>query len=409
MRIGEFAEKHGVTIDTVRHYMDEQLLMPEKSGGQYEFGDACCKDLEEILWLKKAGFTLAEIKKALSIERLGKLSSSYDRQCYIKLLQGKKGDLAEEIVEREESIKKIEGRMAEFKTDMGTGSNKIGVPLEFASLLACPQCGKSMVINGAIINSMIIDGQITCRCGFALSIVNGIITNAPEEVKSKAYYFSDADSYEEYIAKTSIKFINYVHRSVEWIIAKLRLDLVKQPTILELGTGWGSLLKHAYGMFTEDVLYIATDNDIEALTLTKWILEKEASRTKFVFIHGNIEDIPLKKETVDLVLDFWGTSCHNFKKPGYLINYIKDRLKPGGRWLAGHLYFKEDSSSLKRLAKECRLYLYLDNIIGSYQNNGFTLLDSKDMGYIDEGGEYEPFLVKGDKAFEWVYYGIKYK
>ena len=31
------------------------------------------------------------------------------------------------------------------------------------------------------------------------------------------------------------------------------------------------------------------------------------------------------------------------------------------------------------------------------------------MGYIDEGGEYEPFLVKGDKAFEWVYYGIKYK
>lgn len=49
MKIGKFAEKNKLSIDTLRHYMDIGLLFPEKMGGHYFFDESCQKDLDMIL------------------------------------------------------------------------------------------------------------------------------------------------------------------------------------------------------------------------------------------------------------------------------------------------------------------------------------------------------------------------
>jgi len=37
MRIGKFSNINNISIDTIRHYMDLRLIIPENIGGQYFF------------------------------------------------------------------------------------------------------------------------------------------------------------------------------------------------------------------------------------------------------------------------------------------------------------------------------------------------------------------------------------
>ncbi len=95
MRIGEFAQKHSLTIDAIRHYMDLELLLPDKKGGHYFFGEKEEIDIEKILELKKLRFSLAEIQRILVYTRVSQLIS-YEDKIYIKnLLHSKLNELKE--------------------------------------------------------------------------------------------------------------------------------------------------------------------------------------------------------------------------------------------------------------------------------------------------------------------------
>ena len=65
-KIGEFAKLTNIPVKTLRYYDEINLLKPEEidlfSGYRY-YGDKQKEDLEIILVLKEAGFSLEEIKK----------------------------------------------------------------------------------------------------------------------------------------------------------------------------------------------------------------------------------------------------------------------------------------------------------------------------------------------------------
>ncbi len=90
--------------------MDMEIILPEKKGGVYDFGDPCQKSLDEILYLKDMGFSLIEIKAIMTYGLLGKLTP-YEQDEYYKMLfmekhqhiqeemdnlQEKKGEVREE-------------------------------------------------------------------------------------------------------------------------------------------------------------------------------------------------------------------------------------------------------------------------------------------------------------------------
>ncbi|MBK0151610.1 MerR family transcriptional regulator, partial [Bacillus sp. S74] len=52
MKISKFAEVNNVSVDTIRHYMDLGLVIPEKKGSHYFFDEYCQKDIELILEYK---------------------------------------------------------------------------------------------------------------------------------------------------------------------------------------------------------------------------------------------------------------------------------------------------------------------------------------------------------------------
>ncbi|MDK2807355.1 MAG: hypothetical protein PWP24_84 [Clostridiales bacterium] len=94
MRIGSFVKKNHTTIDTIRHYIELGLLLPEKSGAVYDFDERCQDDLEEIFSFKEMGFSLQDIKFILYFKRLAKLTSYQEDDYFSQLFHNKQNELS---------------------------------------------------------------------------------------------------------------------------------------------------------------------------------------------------------------------------------------------------------------------------------------------------------------------------
>lgn len=98
-RIGMFAQMNKITIKTLRHYDDIDLLKPEyidESNGYRYYTSAQLPRLHQILSLKEIGFSLEEIQLVL------------DGASEEKLLMKKKSDLMLEMAELGKKIASIE-------------------------------------------------------------------------------------------------------------------------------------------------------------------------------------------------------------------------------------------------------------------------------------------------------------
>lgn len=97
MKIGKFAEYNNISKDTIRHYMDLGLIVPEKKSGQYDFDERCQQILEEIMALKNMDFTLNDIKNISRMQSLGQYSDYQKHNHYQKLFQDQYAKVTEEI------------------------------------------------------------------------------------------------------------------------------------------------------------------------------------------------------------------------------------------------------------------------------------------------------------------------
>jgi len=73
IRIGEIAERSGVSVKTIRFYCDQGLIEPltRSDGGFRLFAEPVIADLTMIRTLKNIGMPLSEIKKMLEVRRSG--------------------------------------------------------------------------------------------------------------------------------------------------------------------------------------------------------------------------------------------------------------------------------------------------------------------------------------------------
>ncbi|WP_369899459.1 MerR family transcriptional regulator [Bacillus manliponensis] len=166
MKIGEFGKRSGLSIDTIRHYMDLGLVVPEKKGGHYFFDERCQKDLELILQFKGMGFQLNEIKMIFLYERFSQLTD-YEKSAYYQSLFMKKYEKIEQdiknLVETKDTLKR---KLDELYAKTEASSLVTGIDLKVLDLLKCLQCGeKPFLQDGIIHRNQITEGRLVCNCG----------------------------------------------------------------------------------------------------------------------------------------------------------------------------------------------------------------------------------------------------
>ncbi|MEH7417265.1 methyltransferase domain-containing protein [Neobacillus drentensis] len=401
MRIGKFGRVNDVSIDTIRHYMDLGLIIPEKRGGQYDFDERCQRDLDLILELKKMGFRLNEMRMIFHYKNFAKLTDYEVDAYYQSIFLKKYEEVDHEIKTLVEARERLKQKAAQLSASSLEASCVLGVDLAVLAMLRCVKCaGHLSLQDGVISRNQIIEGKLSCECGEEYPIESGIV-KVGMGIKPVTPLINTIP---EYIQDTDPVYLENMNIGLHWLKRKLGQVHLSQKVMLELGSGTGFFLRNSYQDLPEDCLYVAVDHSIERHLFLKNLLEKTGLKRNILFICADFLEIPLPSHTVDLVVDHTGTSNYSFEHEAFLLDKVDSLVKPDGYLLGSYLIFKNFSPKSKIEARY-RNNFTIHTIKKNIGDLKYKALDERISEPVDKGGRFEDFFVPGEKIYSYSFFG----
>ena len=178
MKIGEFARKHKVTVDTVRHYISEGLLTPLRDNTQYNFSEIDSRVMDTILLLKSMNFKLDEMKGYLLFQTMFTSDFSAAIKPFKSSFEEKLLSNCKEIERLQQMNQLIESRLATYNSEF---SFKRGIALSLITGFKCPECMEALELEQPeLLHNEIMTGELVCpKCGKRYYIKYGIISDEP--------------------------------------------------------------------------------------------------------------------------------------------------------------------------------------------------------------------------------------
>lgn len=383
--------------------MDLGLIIPEKKGGHYEFDERCLKDLQDILYFKKMGFTLMEIKALFMYKRLGKLTPYQEDEYYIEWFRNKYRKISKQLEELAETKKRLKNNLKELSAKETKKKFTMGVDIKTLPLLFCPDCEDELrLFDGQIDNNQIINGRLQCSCGTEYVIEDGIILGNNRLIENENIFQENYIG--EYINETSPEYIDNIYDGLEWIYKRLNFDSLKNKVILELGTGMGILLRHIYNDLPDDALYIAVDYDLRRHKFLKNILERADVKKNIIFVCEDFLRIPLKKRSVDILIDATGTSNYSFEHEDFALAFIDHYVKEKAMLMGSYIIFKKFSNN-SLIEEQYRRNFILNNIQNEIRELKYKVVDERISKILSYAGKYENFFTEDEKVYTYIFYG----
>ena len=406
MKISEFANKYGISNDTVRYYMKLNLIVPQKKGGHYIFDKECEEELQEVLKLKDMGFSLQEIKKIFYFKRIGKLTSYQKNNYYQNLYKEKINEIEKEIENLKEAKLDLKEKIADLEKNSPQNKSVLGIGLDALSLFACPDCQGNLSLSAENVkDNQVLKGSLNCNCGKSFKIIDGILyTNSINESDLKIdEELIERDHIEKYIKATEPEFMDETYQSLEWLKQNFEeLDLTNK-IILEPGSGYGYFLRQIYESIPESAYYICIDNEPQMNKYLKSILEMTGEKSNIIFITADLPELPLKNDLVDIMVDFTGTSVYSFQHEDFLPQQLERYFKEKIIMLATFIIYDKfgPNNIVKRpyrynfMYREVKNNLIKQGFEIKHEHKSETKKIKKSMG------KYEDFAQPGDKIYSY--------
>lgn len=405
MRIGEFAKKHNTTQDTIRHYLNMELLITEKSGGQYRFSDEDSWDLEKIIELKSLHFSLLEIQEILCFHRLaGDMTLEYRSYCK-SLLESKKEYFIKEIHKYKNLKTTINDMILEIKASE-ENKIKLGIPISSIEIFQCPHCKKGIeLFNGIIEKNMILEANIKCECGYNASIENGIYLDK-SALKTKTLNGKTMPTKKEFLDAASPKFINFYYSGMAIIINYILKYNYKPKYIMELDTCAGTFLMQYMKHLPVNSTYIVICQDNKRMARLKENIETQYNHINFIFLCCDYDRLPISDSSIDIMIDNGLTKNYGKANNKFLPEVVSHLVREKGLLVGSYNYFDTKSTSFNLRPHEVSEIYRRDNTLDRLKNANYETLEVEDIGPIIENNSYN-LEISNKELFSVIYSGIK--
>ena len=384
MRIGEFAQKHGITQDTIRHYLDMGLLVAEKKGGQYRFVDADSKDVEKIIELKQLDFSLTEIQKILTYQRISGTNTDVFRGLLLAFLEDKKKEVAIELQKYNKMNDFIRDKIHEIKEESNENSQRLGFPINSLHLLVCPNCRGSLnMTEGTVEKSMVIEAVMQCECGYRAVIENGIYIDRTA-VRTKLMNGKAMPTKEEYLKSCSHTHVNFLYKGITALIEFINKYGEKPQYIMELANCVGLFLLQHIKYLSPGTTQILIDYDLDRISQLKKNLEMYYGHRNFIFLCCDFHRLPIDNSVVDIIVDYGETKVYAAETGNYLPDIVLPMLRQGGLYASSFQYLGQKSKDNSGLPKVVKEYMNREMVLEKIDTLQLEELEMTDIGPIYE-------------------------
>lgn len=341
MRIGTFAQRNGISQDTVRYYLERGLLVARKKGMQYFFTKEDEQDLRNILDWKKLEFSLTSILELLTLRRLsGEHSDSYQNY-YRSFLEKKQQEVAAARETLDVLARTVEERLDQLKQTEEAEKPVLGIPLTSLELLSCPQCGLSLRLGeGYFQDHMVMEADIACPCGYRAKIRHGVFIEEAS-LRPKLLNEGPMPTKEEYIKSTTPGYINYLYQTMAALVSYLKEE--RPHYILEISNCSGFILMQYIDHLPAETVFLVVDHDLDRLMRLKRNLEAYHDHKRFLFLAADYHRLPLAKGSIDAMVDFGMVRKLYLEDRSDLPRLMAELLVDGGAYVASTQYVGKDS------------------------------------------------------------------
>lgn len=397
MRIGMFAKSNNLSIDTVRYYIDLKLIHPIRKGKYYYFEKEQQEQLNRLLFLKKLHFTLEEIKKIISFEKLSKIETTIKSNIYEDMLLEKRNIIEKQINELSEALEELDNEIMNISKKQNANIKEQGIAFKSFELICCPKCGEEIeFVEGVLRGNGIIEGKGICNCGYSLLIKEGIILLSHNSDNIIDPYIENHNQLDEFINETPKSFVESMMYFYEEIVRLLSKKLLSDKALLFMKSGLGPLELSLLERTTDIKLMILVDDDFNKLRIAKKSIEKNFPNNNVLYICSELNELPLKKRTIDIVIDFVASFIHGFRIDDNLYEYIIPILKEKSSIIGLYLHFKQ-FNMLSRLTENKRK-LFNGSVFKNIASYSYVESSDYEEIILHEGTNINDFFKEGDKV-----------
>lgn len=408
MKIGQFSKLFEISTDTVRYYVELGLIIPQKKGGQYDYDQTCEIIMNQILTYKKLGFKLSEIKDLIAYEQVGKLLNYKKTTNYQNIINRRYSQVLNEYKKLENTLKEL-SKIKDNVIVEEKNSIVIGLPFWGLDYLFCSKCNsKYSLAEGRIEQNQIMEGRLECSCHNDLTIEDGIICSKSRNTKNPITFENAQYILDHYVEKTNAKYIEKIRHSLDWTSKHAPLTKFSGQTIVELGSGLGFYLRNNLDSLPEDSVYIAIDNEYNRHLKLKTVLQEVACKKKILFICCDFLDMPLSKHSIDVLIDYTGTTNYSFDHMEFLLDQIDDYTHENTILTGSYIVFDKFQFQSK-IKPHVRDNFKQEHIKKRLTRLGYQVENDILFSSVSEGGIFEDFFVEGEKVSTYLFYGKKLK
>lgn len=400
MRIGEFAKNNNISIDTVRYYIQLNLIHPIRKGKYFYFEHQQQKQLDKILKYKEMRFSLDEIKKLIHTEKFNLLETNVKSSLFEEMLAVKKDEIHQEINLLNDILVRLNDEIEIAKHNIYQNISSNGMNFNNLEILCCPQCHKNIIFkDGTLKDNGIYYGKAECTCGSFVTVNEGIIisSQSPEDI------FNPSNDYrnhiDEFINNMPQSFIELMLHYLEEIIRYLdKIDL-SDKIVISIKSGAGTLGLNLLNTCHDIKTLILVEEDINKLRIAKRTLDKLYADKNIIYICSELNSLPLKLECIDIAIDFLATFVNGFRISDNQYEFLLPHLKSINSIIIGLYFYFKDLGLISRLEKEKRKLFdeaYISDYLRAKNFNQVKIYEEKVLKDINQIND---FFKNSDKVY----------